>query len=225
MAIDVVLPDGNEDEFIEIAEKLGYDSLIFLYPLAKFKKRKKPKKTKINIFPAVLFDKNNMKKFRSISGSSLAFIRVSNEDPRTYFDNKRVDIIYNPEQSRNKDFMHQRASGFNQIFAKLAAQNRICIGFSLDMLLNNKGASLARIFGRIKQNIVLCRKYKPKMVLASFAGSPYGMRSPHDLISLGVTLGMHPKEAQDSLNNLELKINHNLKKRKDETAEGVESLS
>ena len=39
------------------------------------------------------------------------------------------------------------------------------------------------------QNIDLCRKYKVKMLIASFAKDPSGMKSPHDLISLFKVLG------------------------------------
>ena len=43
------------------------------------------------------------------------------------------------------------------------------------------------------------KKYKVKTLIASFASDPYGMRAPNDLASFFVSLGMHPKEAKDSL--------------------------
>ena len=50
------------------------------------------------------------------------------------------------------------------------------------------------------QNIRLCRKYKVKMVLASFATDKFEMRDARDLISFGVCLGMNPGEAKKALN-------------------------
>ena len=40
--IDIVIPNNNEEEFIVIAEKLGYNGLCFLYDLNDYsiKKRK-----------------------------------------------------------------------------------------------------------------------------------------------------------------------------------------
>ncbi len=38
--IDIVFPRNNEEKFVEIAENLDYNSLLFLYPLADFNKGK-----------------------------------------------------------------------------------------------------------------------------------------------------------------------------------------
>ena len=38
------------------------------------------------------------------------------------------------------------------------------------------------------------------MIIASFATNPYEMRGAKELESLGVALGMHPKEAKEALN-------------------------
>ena len=50
------------------------------------------------------------------------------------------------------------------------------------------------------QNVRLCRKYKVRMVLASFAHDPWEMRSAYDLLAFGQVLGMTPKEATVALN-------------------------
>ena len=38
--IDYVIPHKNEQEFIDVAEKLGYDELCFLYPAKDYKESK-----------------------------------------------------------------------------------------------------------------------------------------------------------------------------------------
>ena len=53
------------------------------------------------------------------------------------------------------------------------------------------------------QNVRFCRKYKVNTVIASFASKPEEMRSAHDLISFGISIGMHPKQAKESLKYLE----------------------
>ena len=86
-----------------------------------------------------------------------------------------------------KDFIHQRASGLNHILCKSAKDKGVMIGFSLSSILNT--GDKHKILGRMTQNIGSCRKCKVKMIIASFARDPFGMRSPHDLIGLFKVLG------------------------------------
>jgi RNase P/RNase MRP subunit p30 len=75
------------------------------------------------------------------------------------------------------------------------------------------------------QNIDFCRKYKIKTAIASFARNPYEMRGPRDLMSFGIVLGMHPKEANDSLDSVYQRIVLNSKKRAGEYfGEGIERV-
>tara|TARA_Y100000310_G_scaffold299743_1_gene334842 strand:+ start:275 stop:670 length:396 start_codon:yes stop_codon:yes gene_type:complete len=121
----------------------------------------------------------------------LIVIKSSSQD-RDVMESGKADIIFSVEESARKDFMHQRGSGINHIMCKLMHKNNIALGFSLDSILNSKNKHV--ILGRIQQNIKLCRKYKVKMVIASFTPNPFEMRSPHDLISLFLKLGMTQKE-------------------------------
>ncbi len=84
--------------------------------------------------------------------------------------------------------------------ARLAKKNDVAIGFSFNSVLNSSGMLRAQIIGRMQQNISLCRKYKNKTVIASFARNPYEMRAPGDLMAFFVAIGMHQKEAKDGLN-------------------------
>ena len=86
-----------------------------------------------------------------------------------------------------KDFFNQRLSGLDHILCKLAHDNDISIGFSLNLLLNSEYRSI--ILGRMMQNINLCKKFKVKTLIASFARNPYEMRSHYDMESLFNILG------------------------------------
>jgi len=112
------------------------------------------------------------------------------------FNDKRVDIIFNLETGKMKDFMHHRASGLNDVFAKQAKANKISICFNIGLLKSNKDV----ILGRMMQNVRICRKYKINMILSSFATNEYEMKGTSDIKSLGVILGMHPSEAKKALN-------------------------
>jgi len=194
MAVDVVFPESNEKEFAEMAEKLGYTALCFLYDKDNIIDLGEIK-TKLKLFKGALLKNPKL----NIKKKGLIFVDNS-ENIREYFENKGIDVIFNLEGNGKKDFMHQRASGLNHILCNLAIKKNIMVGFSFRKILHAKNKPV--LFGRIAQNIRLCRKYKVQTIIASFANSPYEMRSPHDIISFFSCLGMHPKEAKDSLNSI-----------------------
>lgn len=132
----------------------------------------------------------NYRNFQLITASNEAAIRKAAE-------NKSIDIlVISTADSRDK--VYSRDSGLNQVICKLMANNKIVLAFSFADLLNSKERS--KLIGRWMQNIRLCRKYKIKMVLASFANNKWEMRTVKDLFSLALTLGMTGKEAQEALN-------------------------
>ena len=114
-------------------------------------------------------------------------IKSSSRD-REIIEKLRPNIIFSLEENVRSDFIHQRASGLNHILCKLAEENNVIIGFSLRSILNTENKH--EIFGRIMQNIKICRKFKVKTTIASFAHSPFEMRPMHDLISLFGILGL-----------------------------------
>lgn len=122
----------------------------------------------------------------------------SEEKNRKAVEDKSIDILLSPEKYAQNDKLASRNSGLNQVLCKLANANKIAIGFSFSDLLNTKERS--KVIGRWAQNIRLCRKYKVKMVLASFANNKWEMRSPKDLFSLALAMGMTGKEANEALN-------------------------
>lgn len=136
---------------------------------------------------------------KQLSTKELHIIEPINDQiARTALESKQTDILLSPEKHVLKDFMHQRNSGLNHILCKLANKNNIAIGISFSDLLREK--MLHKRLGRIMQNIKLCRKYKVKLVLASFAKNEYETRNPKDLITLAATLGMTASQIKEALN-------------------------
>lgn len=216
--IDLVFPKNNEKKFIEIALKLGYKNICFLYPYGT--KIKELKKNDINVFSGFVAKPSEIQKAKN--KSDITIVKSSEKD-RYIFEKSKPDIVFDLEAKGKKDFIHHRNSGLNQILCNIAKKNKVIVAFSLKSLLDTKSMLRAQIIGRIKQNIMLCRKYKLKTVIASFATKPYEMRSSNDLISLGISLGMHPKEAKESLQNALKKINLNKRKKTQSyIAEGIE---
>lgn len=126
---------------------------------------------------------------------------VKNPDRREF--EKRKDIVAYNLEDQKRDFIHYRNSGLNQVLCKLAKKNNIAIAFNFNLILNSEGMLRSQLLGRMMQNIKFCRKYKVNMVIGSFASKPEEMRSAHDLISFGISIGMHPKEAKESLKYIE----------------------
>ena len=195
--MDIAIPNGNEDLFISMAERLGYRELMLLYDSSKFAEMQNIQpNSKIKISFGILAQQRDMQKIKSKFKGHFIAAKSSDSD-RDIMEKQYADLIFSLEEASRKDFMHQRGSGLDNILAKLAHDNNVSIGFSISSLLNSKNKNM--IMGRMMQNIRLCRKYKTKMVIASFSASPYQMRSPHDIISLFAGLGMSSREAKESL--------------------------
>jgi len=207
MFIDLVLAKNNEKEFIEIAERLGIGGICFVYSFKnkndflqnQDKFNKLQEKTEIKLFTGLIADSKNISKAKKLSK---VVIYKSTGNDRQVIEKSKANIVFDLGTIATRDSMHHRNSGLNQILCKLANKNNIMIGFSFSSLLNTEGRIRSQILGRMMQNIRLCRKYKVKTVIASFAEKPYDLRSCFDLKSVFVSLGMHPKEASDSLENI-----------------------
>jgi len=190
MNIDVVFPDGNEKSFIELAVKLGYDGLCLVYRYKNFNKKRfddMEREVKgIKLFFGLLARAEEVKKAKNVS--ELVFVKSSDKDRAVIERNKAV-FLYGLESLAKRDFIHHRA-GLNQVLCKLAYKNNVMIGFSLSDILMSSGVDRANILGRIMHNVRLCRKYKVKTFIGSFAMKPFGMSSAHDLMAFGTVLGM-----------------------------------
>ena len=190
--IDFVMPNNNEDEFIAIAEKLGYKSIYFLYSLDDYlNKQKKLEEidNKIKIHRGILADKKTIYKIENNLKGKDVFIAIkSSIKDKEIIEKSKIDMVFSFEESSRKDFIHQRASGVNHILCKSAKENNVIIGFSVKSILDAENKH--EILGRMMQNIKLCKKFEVKIAIASFAENPFEMRGIHDLASLFSKLGV-----------------------------------
>ena len=86
---------------------------------------------------------------------------------RASLETKKTSILVDPHNNNERDYMHSRRSGLNQVHCKLAKKNNIAIGISFASIKNSKNIPLT--LGKIAQNLRLCKKYKVPIILASFA--------------------------------------------------------
>jgi RNase P/RNase MRP subunit p30 len=178
--IDIVFPDGNEQEFLSMADRLGIQGLCFVYD-------------RPHAYPGAF--SASLVKGREKRNADLTLM-VNPMDVRKSFEHIRPDIVFGLELVQKADFIHQRNSGLNHITCLMARDNQVAVGLSF---ASTQGRYGARSMGRMSANIRLCRKYKVPMIIATLAESPYLMRGPAELKSLFVTLGMHPAEASKAL--------------------------
>jgi RNase P/RNase MRP subunit p30 len=125
---------------------------------------------------------------------------------RKDFEDKKVDVIFGLESIEDKDKIFQRNSGLNHILCGLAFANDIIVGFDFSLVLNSTGFSRSKILGRMKQNVKLCRKYKVKMMIGSFASEKYDLRGKFELFSFGKVIGMTDGEVKLALNAVSERI-------------------
>ncbi len=176
--IDIVFPDKNEQEFEEMAKKLGIQELIFVY-----KDNKNAK--------ALLVEPQHVRKTHD--KGKIAICTASREAIE-----RAADLVFGFELLETREHTHYRASGMNQVLCKLATDKKVKIGLSFSQILNAYGQKRAILTGRMIQNITFCQKYKTPMKIASFATNPYEMRAPAELTAFFTQLGM--KDPKKSLN-------------------------
>lgn len=203
--IDIVLPQNNEKEFTQMAEKLGYNTLIFLYKTEK--EIKQTTSNQIKIKPGIITTNGG-------KGKHLTFLQ-SGEKDQQIIENNPTNAFFGFESKAEKDYIHQRASGLNNIMCELARKNDVLVCFSFNQLLKSYKTKSklnivqqdttmvrAQILGRMMQNIKLCRKHNVKTAIASFATTPYEMRAPKDLQAMFQVLGMHLEDARKAIDSV-----------------------
>ncbi|MFH0869941.1 MAG: hypothetical protein V1866_02700 [archaeon] len=166
--IDILMPRGNEAELIALAEKLGFRELVLLYEHKK-PSSPTPSSVKVKIRQAVLVSTLN-----EINGINQEIMIVAPAQ-REFFESKRVGFVIDAESDPGRDLFFQRRAGLDEAMCKLAKEKTTTLVFDLRLLRDNAA------LGRMMQNAALCRKYKLKTVVATFAFSPLQMRAPKDL--------------------------------------------
>ncbi len=113
-------------------------------------------------------------------------IFTSNDDDlnRKVIEKEKIDVFI-PILSGRKDKQKQRDSGFNQVLAKAMKKKKVKMGIDLNELSGASFNEKAKIVGRIRQNVKLCRKEKIQMVFISKEE-----KNKLNLKSLGIVLGM-----------------------------------
>jgi len=184
MFVDICIPKNNEKKFIEIAEKLGTKALLFLYD-------KKPK------------DLNDLQKETKVK---LFFDSKKNfaVGERKNVENKNIKFLYGFEELEEKDSVHYRRSGMNQVIGKLMKDKKKILVIDMEKIISAKRNEV--LLGRLKQNLVLAKKYKLDLIICSFATKPENLRSGKDYEALIRVMGFQ-EEAKKAVKTLKITFN------------------
>jgi len=174
---DVVIPNGNEEDFIDMALSSGYSQICFLVEDSRYSYASK----RIGVKKALL-----VKSVNQISKSRKNFDFIFANAERKFFESK-IDYIINAELFDRKDSFHFKRTALNQVHAKLAKSNNIAVLFSFSNLLSNRRI---QTLGRMFQNAILVKKYKLQSNAFSLTKDPTSMKSRNILDALIRVLGV-----------------------------------
>jgi len=154
-----------------------------------------------------LISSGNISEFRKLisrekkSGGIIAVLGNDDELNRSVL-RMDIDFLLSPENIRRRDFPDYRNSGLNHVLCKEAAEKNIAIAFNFSDILNLQGEDKSLRLGRMMQNVKLCLKFKVPMILATFASAESELRSPDEIISFGISIGMSRIDAEKALNQI-----------------------
>ncbi|MEA3255384.1 MAG: RNase P subunit p30 family protein [Candidatus Altiarchaeota archaeon] len=101
-----------------------------------------------------------------------------------------VDVLCHPEKGVQKDYTSQRSSGLNHVSARFMAERYIALELNFSEILCTYGVVRSQVMGRMRQNVMLARKYGVPLIISSGAVGKSALRSPRELMAVGLTLGM-----------------------------------
>lgn len=123
----------------------------------------------------------------------IALLSQDDEFNRKALEIKGLDILIINENIEIKDYSKQRNSQLNEVLAKLASKNNISIGIQIEEIVKKENKEKARALSRLKQNIMLCKKAKAKLI---FMGN---IRDKRALQSLLIVLGADTNQASKAI--------------------------
>ncbi len=133
--------------------------------------------------------------------AEIVIVRGGNQEiNRAAVETNQVDIISHPESQRND-------SGIDQVMAKSAADNNVCVELNFRQILNSYRKTRVHIIAHMRQNIKLAKKYGFPVAITSGAYSKWELRAPRELAAFGVSIGMELEEAFKSLEANRIEVN------------------
>jgi len=123
----------------------------------------------------------------------IAILSQNDEFNRKALELKGIDVLIINEQYPWKDYMKQRASGLNEVLARICAEKGIKIGIQIEEIIKKSDIEKAKSLSRLSQNIMLCKKAGARLIFISD-----GLRDKRALHALLISLGASTKQAREA---------------------------
>jgi len=198
-------------EILEKAKELGWDGVGII------KKENETGNEEFQIENQIEKKQKEIEKLNIYNG-----VEVINGEPKKFLDN----IIFcrlnrNLSKSNEVDVFtlnfNTRENRLDYITAKNMAENCIALEFKFIDLLNSTWATRAKIINIMRQNFIIAKKYDVLCIITSGASTPFELRCPKALTSIGKILGMDDKESKNAITKNPEKIINKVKNRNDDT--------
>ena len=118
---------------------------------------------------------------------------------RRIVESLKVDYLVSPERGFKVDSLKQRDSGINHVVAKLAKEKVVLIVVDFNSVRKLEGKDLALRFGRIIQNVKVCRKAGCGIRIASLGFCESEIVDEKSRKAFGFSLGMSSKQVAESV--------------------------
>lgn len=188
------------EDVVSLARRLGWSGIaLSCFPdtdetLRKHGELVESLRTKeLDIVKAVEIKANTVNELHKILGSvrkkaEIVIVRGGDiEVNRAAVETNQVDLLSHPEMQRND-------SGIDQVMARSAADNNVCIELNFRQILNSYRKSRVHTIAHMRQNLKLANKYGFPVAITSGAYSKWELRAPRELAAFGVSIGMELEE-------------------------------
>jgi RNase P/RNase MRP subunit p30 len=127
--------------------------------------------------------------------SKIAILSQDDEFNRKALEIKGLNTLILNEDLEIKDYSKQRNSGLNEVLVKIASKKNISIGIDLGRIQKKSDKEMARALARLKQNIMLCKKAKCKII---FLDNLQEKNFKSSIKSLMIILGSSTSQAEEA---------------------------
>ena len=166
-------------------------------------------------------NQNEMEKISRKIRNTTKFIAVLGGDSginRAVCESQHIDVLSRP-------YLKQKSScGINQVLAKEAFRNDVAIELLFNDILSSYLSYRAKIMAHFREIIKLHQKFKFPLIISTGSSSIWDIRSPRDISSVFLSLGLSEEEVNSCLHHYPKNIVEFNKERENRVVLGVKKI-
>ncbi|MFA5405893.1 MAG: RNase P subunit p30 family protein [Candidatus Nanoarchaeia archaeon] len=156
----------------------------------------------------VIITAKSIKELKNKTAEVKGFIVLKHPDEKVFrhaIEKSLVDAVL-PNRLSGHDYFHHRWTLIDNVAAKIMSHNKVCLLFTFNELRSTNGQKRALVWGRMKQEIMICVKKKVPIIISSGAEKEADLACAQSLLAMGELLGLKPDESKKALNYAQEKI-------------------